>query len=289
MTAALLLVNVVLVTLDGVGREDFLDPARLPLFWSRRAAEGLVLPGMEVADPSLVSLPAYQSIFAGALTGCAGNDCGRVREETFPERLLRELSLPRAGVAVFASWEKIAEAVEHAPGAITVDAGPHSWLPWRDSRPDEETFALALRYLATERPRFLYLALGDADELAHNGDREGYRAALSRYDQWLEALLRQLDSMGDYGKQTAVIVTTDHGRGEGERWTGHGGEPHARFIWLFARGPGIAPGTASRRATHLELRPTIEALFGLCSAHAPIEEIARPACEKQKNIHHGAH
>jgi hypothetical protein len=284
MTAALLLVNVVLVTWDGVARDDFLDPARLPRFWSTRAAGSLILSGMEVAGPLTVSLPGYQAIFAGALTGCAGNDCGRVRVETFPERVVRELSLPRAAVAAFASWEEIGGAVEHTPGTITVDAGPHSILPWRNSRADEETFALALRYLATERPRFLYLGLGDADQLAHKGDLGGYRATMLRYDEWLEALLRQLDSMGEYGKQTILIVTTDHGRGAGERWTGHGaGEPQARSIWLFALGPGVKPGNASRRATHLDLRPTIEALFGLCPARAPIEEIARSSCAQAKD------
>src|SRR5438309_1883251 len=82
--------NVVLVTWDGVRREEFVDPKLLPRFWSRNAAGGLVMggpagPAMEVTNPRLISLPAYQSIFAGALTGCDANDCGRVPRETFPE------------------------------------------------------------------------------------------------------------------------------------------------------------------------------------------------------------
>ena len=96
--------NVVFVTWDGVRREDFLDAERLPRFWSRRAAGGLILggrsgPGMDVANSSLISLPAYQSIFVGELTGCGDNRCEQVAKETFPERLVRELSLPRSSVA----------------------------------------------------------------------------------------------------------------------------------------------------------------------------------------------
>jgi membrane-anchored protein YejM (alkaline phosphatase superfamily) len=281
--------NVVLITWDGVRREEFVDPRRLPRFWSKHAAGGLVVGGpmgavMEVADPRLISLPAYQSIFVGALTGCAGNSCGRAPQETFPERLVRELSLPRASVAVFASWRNIAHAVEHAPGTITVNAGPDGTgapPPWDDARRDSDTFALAMRYLATQRPRFLYLALDDSDEWAHRGDLERYRATLLQYDEWLDMLLDAIESMGDYGKRTTVIVTTDHGRGAGERWTEHGaGDPSARSIWLFARGPGVKPGVANSPATHLDLRPTVEALFGLCSPRAPIKEFALAACKR---------
>lgn len=279
MWTALLVANVILVTWDGVPRDDFLDRARFRRFWSRQAAASLVLTRFEVADPSLLSLPAYQSIFAGALTGCANNECGRVAVETFPERLVRELSLPRESVAVFASWEGLAEAVEHVPGTILVDA-PRFLLPWQDSRPDVETFERALTHLRAHRPRFLCLALGDADEWAHRGDVGRYHAALARYDEWLDVLLRELAGMGGYGEQTTVIVTTDHGRGAGERWTGHGSlDPQARSIWLLARGPGVKPGSTSRRATHLDLRPTIEALFGLRPARAVLEELAPPGLE----------
>jgi len=276
----LALANVVLVTWDGVAREDFLDARRLPKFWSRRADGGLIVGGLSGPEMGIavrpVSLPAYHSIFTGGPTSCAGNGCGRVDAETFPERLVRELSLPRTSVAAFASWARIADAVEHAPGTITVDAGPDGTSPpppWLEARRDADTFARALRYLVERRPRFLYISLGDADQWGHRGDLARYRATLSLYDEWLDILLRRLKTLGAY----TVVVTTDHGRGAGERWTGHD-DAHARSIWLFAQGPGVKAGSAKRPATHLDIRPTIEALFGLCSVRAPIEEIAVRAC-----------
>ena len=30
--------------------------------------------------------------------------------------------------------------------------------------------------------------------------------------------------MGDYGKHTCLIVTTDHGRGQGAHWVTHGAD-----------------------------------------------------------------
>lgn len=277
--------NVLLVTWDGVAREEFLDPERLPRFWARHAARGLVLggprgAGMEVADPRLTSLPAYQAIFLGAL----GPGQGRVQAETFPERIVRELALPRAQVAVFASWKPIADAVEHVPGTLAVDAGPDATSappPWDDARRDADTLSRALVHLLEQRPRFLFLSFDDADEWAHRNDLARYRAALLQYDRWLDELLDRLDAMGDYGRRTTVIVTTDHGRGAGRRWSGHGPrDPGARQIWLYARGPGVRPGVARSPATHLDLRPTIEALLGLCPARAPIEEIARGPCRR---------
>jgi hypothetical protein len=39
----------------------------------------------------------------------------------------------------------------------------------------------------------------------------------------------------------SLIVTTDHGRGVGEAWRGHGGDvAGAEAVWIAALGPGIA-------------------------------------------------
>ncbi|MBL9039528.1 MAG: hypothetical protein JNG84_13495 [Archangium sp.] len=78
-------------------------------------------------------------------------------------------------------------------------------------------------------------------------------AALRRYDTWLDELLTR-------EKNAVVIITTDHGRGEGQEWTSHGPRfAAAKSIWLWSR--GLPKGVTLHN--HLTLRPTIEALFGL--------------------------
>jgi arylsulfatase A-like enzyme len=122
-----------------------------------------------------------------------------------------------------------------------------------------------------QRPRFLWISLNDADEWGHRGRREAYLSTLRRYDAWLDQLLERLRTMDGYGENTTVIVTTDHGRGDGDSWTSHGWQhPGARRIFAFAIGPGSGaqlPGPAV--FTHRAIRPTIEAALGL-SPHGTV-------------------
>lgn len=271
--------NVILVMWDGIRWQEFLgnrpDPALaagdqaevFPRFWSALSAQGAVYGDeslgsrMSVSNPATLSLPGYQSIMAGSTQPCFSNDCPRIGVETFPQRLVRELGLPPAKVATVANWVKMALAVEKSTGTTYVDAGAGGV-----SRPDAPTWAAALDLLRGERPRFLFISLGEADDLGHAGDYPGYLAALRRYDRWLEELIGVVDGMGDYGKRTTILLTTDHGRGVGADWKSHGWRPWAGRVWLYARGPGVrgvgrlGKGPAH---SHADIRPTVESLLGL--------------------------
>lgn len=268
--------SVILVMWDGIRWQEFLgnrpdgalaagDQAEVfPLFWSGLAAQGAVYGDgtrVSVSNPAFLSLPAYQSVMAGSTQPCFSNECGRVAVETFPQRLARELNLPPAKVATVANWDKIALAVESSTGTTFVDAGAAG-----GSRPDPPTWSAAMKHLQAERPRFMFISLGDADNLGHAGDYPGYLAKLRQYDRWLEELVRTLDGMGEYGKRTTILVTTDHGRGYGRDWKSHGRRPWAGRIWLYAKGPGVqAAGRLGRgpARSHADIRPTVEKLLGL--------------------------
>jgi phosphopentomutase len=105
----------------------------------------------------------------------------------------------------------------------------------------------------------------DSDEYGHEGDYRGYVKSLRTYDTDLDTLMNTLDGMGAYGKDTTLIVTTDHSRGEGEGWTSHGSKPDTeKEVFLFVKGPGFAgKGITASQATHASVRPTIEKIFGL--------------------------
>lgn len=267
--------NVVLVTLDGVRWQDFLDdkPDRfladgdraptMPVFWARLAAQGALYPHMSVSNRATLSMPAYQSIFAGFRQPCADNDCARVSVETFPERLVRE-GVPRAQVATFASWEKIPRAVESREGATFTDAGEAG-----HTRLDADTFPRALAYLKANKPRFLFISLNDTDAAGHAGDYAAYLAAMRRDDGWIADLCATLDAMGSYGKSTTLIVTTDHGRGVLWDWVHHGHRPWAKRVFLWARGPYATKGLTGAGGEHADLRPTIESLLGLAPKTCP--------------------
>jgi hypothetical protein len=241
---------------------------------------------MQVANSVNVSLPAYQSIMAGETQSCLSNGCGRISVETVQERLVRELGLDRRQVATIASWEKIPHAVEHVEGATFVNAsfqdlddGAYDPVfdgvnkaqaqdvpPWSGARYDRYTFAHAMHYLQKHKPRFMFISLDDSDEWGHKDEYARYLATLRQYDVWIKELVDTLKAMGDYGRDTTLIVTTDHGRGDGGSWKNHGPFwSESKYTWLYGRSPFthrplIEEGAAY---THLDIRPTIEAAIGI--------------------------
>jgi hypothetical protein len=303
--------NVILITLDGVrwsevfeGTDPELTEApREPIMnhlTGELALEGMLLGDREnswvtVANPVNMSLPGYQSIFAGAPTGCYTNFCRTIRHQTFPEQLQKEFGFSPDEMAAFASWSQIRRAYARRGSKLYLNAGdapsriedpvhvaidgeqarnPAPWNRpgiWR-ARYDRYTYAHALHYLKTKRPRFLYLSLLDADEYAHAGNYEGYVASLKSYDQWIREIADTLDASGEYGRNTLLIVTTDHGRGDGKDWTEHGFfHPESERIWMYLRGKGIAPGSSPLPGTHLShnsVRMLVESAF---NARQPLE------------------
>src|SRR5262249_5282236 len=145
-------------------------------------------------------------------------------------------------------------------GAMPDDVA--SWPGGGDYRSDAATEALAVEHLRARKPRFLWIALGDTDELAHRGDYRGYIGALRAADAFVGELAAHLREMGRYGERTALIVTTDHGRDA--TFSSHGGSAAAP-IWLLARGAGIpARGiVATPELRHLrDVAPTVLTLLG---------------------------
>lgn len=272
--------NVILITWDGARWQDVFDrteQAALPRFFSRHLGRATVFgdPGstvkFEVANDALVSLPAYQELLTGGPVDCDGNACGRVRNETLIDTL--EAHGLGGRYAVFGSWKSIALAAS-VLNRRDVDAGRQDGepgTPWGTARLDRVTWAKAMAAIARQ-PSFLWVALNDADEWGHLGRRERYVRTLRRYDRWLDELLERLEAMPGYGENTTVIITTDHGRGDGDDWTEHGRSlPESRRIFAFAIGPGTGAKLAGERTfTHRDIRPTVEALLGLSPAARPL-------------------
>ncbi len=284
--------NVILVTIDGVrwqeifdGLEDArADAAGLPR-GEARTAEGLTPNlhklffegGTVLGDPRLgeplvasgpryYSLPSYVEIMTGAVSGCTGNDC----EPVVPWNIAAEIGHrgPDSRSAVFSSWSTIARAVPgdervvREMGRRADDEQPA--YPGRgDYRPDRATAAAALAHLVHQRPRMLWIALGDTDEWAHRNDYRGYVDALRFADSVVGEVCAHLAEMGAYGERTTVFVTADHGRDAD--FADHGG-PDSAAVWLLARGGGIAaqgPRSLAKRRYLRDVAPTIAALYGL--------------------------
>lgn len=296
--------NVILVTLDGVRWQEFLlgsEPSPmdeteplLPHFWSETAPRGAVYGDVwrggvaTVSNGMNISLPGYMSIAGGReVPDCWNNVCDRIVHETLLDRLHTSLDAGPFGVATFASWAKIHRAATSVDGPV-VTAGLEAYdreaddvvfadinrraladpPPWGDGRKDKYTVELAMHYLEKHRPRFLWLSLLDTDEWAHLENWDDYIASLRQFDGWLGELERRLQALGEYGENTVLVITTDHGRGDWHQWGWHGPLwPASRRIWLYVQQPPDATlqlaDPITTEAQHNDIRPTIERLLGL--------------------------
>ncbi len=299
---------VVLVTLDGVRWQEIFsgteelhqrDP-QVPLLtaeelmptlsrWSTHDGSSLGAPGfgpMRATGPNYLSLPGYTEIMTGrSPSECQNNFCGVVRVPTIADEMKQ--AFPDDHVSVVSSWESIAFAasptlrgIDLSTGRLRargisaswLDAGRRSdaWPGVGEYRADVFTMKVALRVLETDRPRFLFVGLGDTDEHAHHGDVKSYVGALQAADSFLDLLEQTLAKMGERGRRTAIFVACDHGRNSEFRQ--HGGEwPESGRVWLVAKGAGIAASgkVDSTDARLADIAPTIRELFDLPRDEAP--------------------
>jgi hypothetical protein len=97
-------------------------------------------------------------------------------------------------------------------------------------------------YVKRHQPRALYLGYGETDEFAHDKRYDRMLASAHAVDYFIGDLWRTMQAMPQYKGKTTFIISTDHGRGNGARWTDHGADVDgAENIWLAMIGPGIAP------------------------------------------------
>lgn len=296
--------RVVLITVDGVRWQDVFEgsdpsfsgaPALPPevlmprahhLITTRGVALGATRDGcgtVHTAGASNVSLPGYIEIFTGHASHCLDNNCEGVTETVFDEAA--RANVP--GVASIGAWEKLALAVSGGGTGVFVSAG-RSWpdaapatgrlgelvavgetsapYPGHDGyRPDVATAAIALEYFRTVKPALFHIGLGDTDEYGHRNEYGSYLTALARADALIGDLADLLDTMGDEGRKTTVIVTPDHGRNSDFR--DHGVfRPESARTFVLAFGGGVrVRGVAcpTRDVTLADIAPTIRVLMGL--------------------------
>lgn len=293
--------TVVVVTFDGVrphelfvGPDPDLAPERavgpdpaMPFLLNDLGPRGAFVgrPGkgepMVLANPVGTSLPGYQSMFAGRPTLCLDNECGAPEGGTLFDAVLDARDGSPGQVTILASWDGICEGLgldarfdaTCGPGAIErrwmaqMGGGRATDAPSPPDSVDRAAFELALDRLAGHPPALLFLALDETDGTGHAGDYPGHLRTLARYDTWLRELDETLRDLEEAGHPSALVVTTDHGRGSGEQWSEHRWNvPGTRRVWLFASGRGIRPAgavAARQRYTLASLRATVEYLLGI--------------------------
>ena len=242
----------------------------MPFFWNTLSKHGAIYGNralgskVGIQNPHKFSYPGYAEILNGqAVEAVTSNSAEWSPRETVLEFIRRELRLKETDVAVFGSWKIFNWISMSKDGAVFCNAGyermpaglltPQAKLwdevqfsmlsPWDTVRHDAPTLNLALEFVKKEKPRVLYLALGETDDWAHNRRYDRTVQTLAYFDQALEQLWDLIQNTRPYRNNSILIVTTDHGRGRTNKdWTDHGKNvPGAEELWLGVFGAGVAP------------------------------------------------
>ena len=238
----------------------------LPYFWGTLAPQGIVLGdkdkgcSVQPRNPLLFSAPGYAEILTGQpQPDVITNDTKRYPHRTVLEFVRSELRLGKRQVATIGSWDGFGTLSSSEADAFFTNTG-YERVPagmatprmeflgdlqfqimalWEEGRSDAVTFNIALEYLRTERPRLLYIALGESDDWAHARRYDRLLDYIIVADGYLRRLWQTLQSIDQYRGSTTLILTTDHGRGiTPSTWVEHDqGIEGSEDIWIAVIGP----------------------------------------------------
>lgn len=131
---------------------------------------------------------------------------------------------------------------------------------------DTFTIRVALDHVRAEKPRAFYLALAETDEWAHENRYDYYLHSAHHADRFVRDLWNTVQRIPQYRDKTTIIFTTDHGRGDGRKWTDHGEKiAGAEDIWMAVLGPDTPPlgeRTNCAPVTQSQIAATLAALVG---------------------------
>lgn len=264
----------------------------LPFLWGTVAKSGQIFGDVSSKAPARVtngkkfSYPGYSEMFCGF--GDERIDSNDKKRN--PNRSVLEFLDGRPGrrgrVAAFCTWDVFPSIFRSDANGLKVHAG---WVPiddpplndrqeqlnrmmgelphyWRDNVFDVMIMEAAREHLLRHRPSVLFLGLGETDEWAHGRRYDLYLQAAHEADRYLGDLWKAIQGMPEYRDRTALIVTTDHGRGgTAADWTDHGPKTDgAEDIWIAVMGPttpalGVREGVA---VTQSQVAATIARLLG---------------------------
>ncbi|MFI5310397.1 MAG: alkaline phosphatase family protein [Gemmatimonadales bacterium] len=280
-------------------RKDFWRPtadarrsALFPFLWGTVAARGAIWGNFAAGSDAHVtngfkfSYPGYNEM----LVGVADKKIDKNAYGPNPNVTVFEWMRSRKGfagrVAAFGTWETFADIFNGKQSSIFVHAG---WEPppgrlkgapertidrlyrttiryWDDLAFDALMQPVVLDYVKLKKPRVLFVGYGETDEWAHERRYDLTLRSAHNADEFIAELWRTMQAMPEYRDRTTFIITTDHGRGSGAKWTDHGKDVDgAEQVWIAMLGPGtpkLGEVKGGAPVTQSQIAATIASLLG---------------------------
>lgn len=273
----------------------------LPFFWSVLERQGRLFGNrnwgnrVDNANPYWFSYPGYSEIFCGYVDTAINTNSYPPNPNTNVLAFIHRQPGFAGKVAAFGAWDAYDRIFNEAASGFPVICGAENcgsaspspreqllndmkrdaYSPFGTAEQlDVFTHYAALEYLKNKRPRVLYIGYGETDEWAHAGHYRDYLDAARQTDQWISDIWTWLQSDPQYRDKTALLVTTDHGRGDlvKAEWTSHGQRvKDSHEIWFAAIGPGVLPGGEMRRPVQFYQQQVAQTIAGLLGLHFTAE------------------
>lgn len=242
----------------------------LPFVWTVMARQGQIFGDQDRQAPARIenhhkfSYPGYNEMFSGYADDVRIFTNGKLPN---PNVTVLEFLNRRPGfegkVGAVATWDVFPAILNQERAGIYMHAGlthvptksptdrekmlnemvDDAVILWPDNQLDAITMQAAREYLIKEKPRVLFIGLGETDEWGHARRYDRYLHAANRSDDFVRRLWELVQSLPDYKDKTTIVIAPDHGRGSTIRdWTDHGAKIEgAEFVWMAMIGPEVNP------------------------------------------------
>lgn len=244
--------------------------ALFPFLWKEVAKIGQIHGNrnlgskVDLTNKMWFSYPGYNEILSGKADDARIDSNDKIPN---PNKTILEIantdSRYKGKVAAFGSWDVFPYIVNEERSGVPVNAGfelangsdltereqflnelqPRVPSPWGTVRFDAFTHHYALEHMKKKHPEFVYIAYGETDDFAHDGDYEAYLKSANNTDTLIKELWNFTQNEPFYKDNTVFIISTDHGRGAADlkTWTGHGRNiKDAGSVWLIMLGKDVA-------------------------------------------------
>lgn len=264
----------------------------MPFFWSILSKKGQLYgnryKGNKVnsANNYSISYPGYNEIFTGNTDESVSSNKKIFNPNINVLEYLNDKPAFHGKVVAFTSWDVFPYIFNTKRNKLPINSGYENMQEAKSenqefintvqseivyektgTRYDQLTFLTAKEYIMKNKPRVVYLGLGETDEFAHDGRYDLYLEKANQADRMIAELWHWVQTTKGYKDNTTFIITTDHGRGSrSNKWTSHGGYiKGSSETWLGLIGPGINPLgeiNVKEQVYQVQIAKTVAALVG---------------------------
>ena len=122
--------------------------------------------------------------------------------------------------------------------------------PWHNVRLDAFTLGFTKEYILAQLPKVIYVALGETDDFAHQGNYPEYLRGANRADKFIAQLWTLLQSTQSWQHHASPKAVKGYLNGLQQY---QDGIPGADQIWLAAMGPDVKKSVGSQHTRSFTL------------------------------------